>query len=112
MARFCRVNHAHVTTSSETLTLAANGHAGIMHVDQPPPVRRPSVNLGFTAVSRNRRTIFAESGSEIPIEFGFGRVAKHLNCNVVGAQLPLREHAGHETLVNVLLDLFKAMFVS
>ena len=70
---------------SKALALRGHRHSGIMNMNQTPSAVLLLIELSFPAVSCERRTIFSELGSEIPIKLGLGRVAVQVNGNVMNA---------------------------
>src|SRR2546428_3202347 len=70
---------------SKALALRGHRHSAIMNMNQTPSAVLLLIELSFPAVSCERRTIFSELGSEIPIKLGLGSVAVQVNGNVMNA---------------------------
>src|SRR5437867_10574227 len=84
---------------SKALALRGHRHSGIMNMNQTPSAVLLLIELSFPAVSCERRTIFSELGSEIPIKLGLGRVAVQVHGNVMNAWIALREGIAHQMLI-------------
>src|SRR5260370_1967834 len=97
---------------SETLALPGNWHPGIMHVNQSPATLFFLIELCFPSVCRERRAIFSELGSEIPIKLGPRRVPVNMNGNVMNHQFALGERIAHQVCVDILLDLLETVLMA
>src|SRR5271155_460121 len=56
--------------------------------------------------------VFSEFGVEIPVELGPGGVAVDVDGDIARSQLAFGKSFSHQTRVDVLLDLVKAVFVA
>src|SRR3984893_4437659 len=97
---------------SETLTFFGRRHAGVVHMNQAPPILCFTIHLCFPAVGRNGRAVLSEPGDEIPVELGPGGIPVDVDRDVVDVQLSLRKGISHQASVEVLLDLLEAVLMA
>ena len=97
---------------SEAFQVSCNRRTGVMYVNDSPLAVFPVIDLRFSALRVNRRSVCLDSCHEIPVELRPCSLAINIHRNVFGSELPFRERGAHQVSINVSFDLCAAMFLA
>lgn len=85
---------------------------GVVDMNQTPLAVFFAVNLGFDAVGRDRRAVFAQCGVKIPMKLGPGGVAVYIDRHIVHLQITCRKHSAHDIPEHILLNGLEAVLLA